>query len=117
MCRTTATAKWRCSAQESPQDDVPRWQVELGRFKRRHWGVLSRYRHVVADDVQGFAVGDEVYSMVRFFSTIDIRADEFTDYTKTPPEGVAHDIDLVLDALGGPGPFERSPVNGSRTLA
>lgn len=39
--------------------------------------------------------------MVRFFSTIDIRADEFIDYTKTPPEGVAHDIDLVLDARGG----------------
>lgn len=113
MCRTAAR---RCSAQESPQD-VPRWQVELGRFKRRHWGVLSRYRDVVADDVQGFAVGDEVYSMVRFFSTVDIRADEFIDYTKTPPEGVAHDIDLVLDALGGPGPFERSPVDGSRTLA
>jgi NADPH:quinone reductase-like Zn-dependent oxidoreductase len=29
-------------------------------------------------------------------------ADEFIDYTKTPPEDVAHDIDLVIDALGGP---------------
>jgi len=75
---------------------------------------LSRYRHVVADDVQGFPVGDEVYSMVRFFSTIDIRADEFIDYTKTPPEGVAHDIDLVLDALGGPttGRFLRTLKRG-----
>jgi len=32
----------------------------------------------------------------------DLGADEFIDYTKTPPEDVAHDIDLVIDALGGP---------------
>ncbi|WP_246129297.1 zinc-binding dehydrogenase [Verticiella sediminum] len=30
-----------------------------------------------------------------------IGADEFIDYTKTAPEDVAHDIDLVLDTLGG----------------
>ncbi|WP_206377293.1 NADP-dependent oxidoreductase [Sphingobium sp. TB-6] len=29
-------------------------------------------------------------------------ADEFIDYTKTPPEDVTHDIDLVVDAVGGP---------------
>lgn len=29
-------------------------------------------------------------------------ADEFIDYTKTSPEDVAHDVDLVIDALGGP---------------
>lgn len=29
-------------------------------------------------------------------------ADEFIDYTKSPPEDVAHDVDLVLDTLGGP---------------
>lgn len=29
-------------------------------------------------------------------------ADEFIDYTKTPPEDVADDVDLVVDALGGP---------------
>lgn len=28
--------------------------------------------------------------------------DEFIDYTKSPPEDVAHDVDLVLDTLGGP---------------
>lgn len=28
-------------------------------------------------------------------------ADDFIDYTKTPPEDVAHDVDLVLDTLGG----------------
>lgn len=28
-------------------------------------------------------------------------ADEFIDYTKSPPEDVAHDVDLVLDTLGG----------------
>ena len=29
-------------------------------------------------------------------------ADEFIDYTKSAPEDVAHDVDLVLDTLGGP---------------
>jgi NADPH:quinone reductase-like Zn-dependent oxidoreductase len=41
-------------------------------------------------------------------------ADEFTDYTKTPPEDVAHNIDLVIDALGGPsaGRFLRTLKRG-----
>jgi NADPH:quinone reductase-like Zn-dependent oxidoreductase len=29
-------------------------------------------------------------------------ADEFIDYTKTPPEAAAQNVDLVLDTLGGP---------------
>ncbi|NOU28360.1 MAG: NADP-dependent oxidoreductase, partial [Polyangiaceae bacterium] len=29
-------------------------------------------------------------------------ADDFIDYTRTPPEDVARDVDLVLDTLGGP---------------
>jgi NADPH:quinone reductase-like Zn-dependent oxidoreductase len=29
-------------------------------------------------------------------------ADEFIDYTKMSPEGVARDLDLVVDTLGGP---------------
>jgi NADPH:quinone reductase-like Zn-dependent oxidoreductase len=33
----------------------------------------------------------------------ELGADEFVDYTKTPPQDVAHDVDLVVDALGGPG--------------
>jgi NADPH:quinone reductase-like Zn-dependent oxidoreductase len=32
----------------------------------------------------------------------DLGADEFIDYTKTPAEDVVHDVDLVLDTLGGP---------------
>ncbi|PJI45520.1 MAG: NADPH:quinone reductase [Rhizobium sp.] len=32
----------------------------------------------------------------------ELGADEFIDYTKTPPEDVADDVDLVVDALGGP---------------
>jgi NADPH:quinone reductase-like Zn-dependent oxidoreductase len=32
----------------------------------------------------------------------ELGADEFIDYTKTPPEDVTHDVDLVIDALGGP---------------
>ena len=32
----------------------------------------------------------------------DLGADEFIDYTKAVPEAVAHDVDLVIDALGGP---------------
>lgn len=31
----------------------------------------------------------------------ELGADEFIDYTKTPPEDVAKDVDLVVDALGG----------------
>lgn len=31
-------------------------------------------------------------------------ADEFIDYTKTPPEDSIHDVDLVLDTLGGARP-------------
>ncbi|RFU44242.1 NADP-dependent oxidoreductase [Paraburkholderia sp. DHOC27] len=32
----------------------------------------------------------------------ELGADEFVDYTKTPPEDVIRDVDLVLDTLGGP---------------
>jgi len=32
----------------------------------------------------------------------ELGADEFIDYTTSPPEGVAHDLDLVLDTVGGP---------------
>ncbi len=32
----------------------------------------------------------------------DLGADEFIDYTKSPPEDFVHDVDLVLDAVGGP---------------
>jgi NADPH:quinone reductase-like Zn-dependent oxidoreductase len=32
----------------------------------------------------------------------DLGADEFIDYTKDRPEEVARDVDLVLDAVGGP---------------
>ncbi|WP_310784782.1 NADP-dependent oxidoreductase [Mycobacterium sp. Z3061] len=33
---------------------------------------------------------------------IDLGADKFIDYTKNRPEDVPHDVDLVLDTLGGP---------------
>lgn len=41
-------------------------------------------------------------------------ADEFIDYTKTPPEDVARDVDLVIDAVGGPttGRFLRTLKRG-----
>lgn len=44
----------------------------------------------------------------------DLGADEFIDYSKTPPEDVAHNIDLVLDTLGGPttGRFLRTLKRG-----
>ena len=32
----------------------------------------------------------------------ELGADDFIDYTRTPPEDVARDIDLVVDTLGGP---------------
>lgn len=31
----------------------------------------------------------------------ELGADEFIDYTKSTPEDIAHDVDLVLDTLGG----------------
>lgn len=41
-------------------------------------------------------------------------ADEFIDYTSSPPEDVAHDVDVVLDTLGGPttGRFLRTLKRG-----
>lgn len=44
----------------------------------------------------------------------DLGADEFIDYTKTPPEDVAHDVDLVIDSVGGPttGRFLRTLKRG-----
>lgn len=32
----------------------------------------------------------------------ELGADEFIDYTKSAPEDVVHDVDLVVDTLGGP---------------
>lgn len=44
----------------------------------------------------------------------ELGADEFIDYTKRPPEDVAHDVDLVVDTLGGPttGRFLRTLKRG-----
>jgi NADPH:quinone reductase-like Zn-dependent oxidoreductase len=44
----------------------------------------------------------------------ELGADEFIDYTKSLPEDVAHDINLVLDTLGGPttGRFLRTLKRG-----
>ncbi len=44
----------------------------------------------------------------------ELGADEFIDYTKTPPEDAVHDVDLVLDTLGGPttGRFLRTLKRG-----
>ncbi len=44
----------------------------------------------------------------------DLGANKFIDYGKTPPEEVAHDVDLVIDAVGGPnsGRFLRTLKRG-----
>lgn len=44
----------------------------------------------------------------------DLGADGFIDYTSSPPEDVAHDVDVVLDTLGGPttGRFLRTLKRG-----
>ncbi len=44
----------------------------------------------------------------------DLGAEEFIDYTKSPAEDVAYDVDLVLDTLGGPttGRFLRTLKRG-----
>ncbi len=40
----------------------------------------------------------------------ELGADEFIDYTKDRPEEVAHDVDLVLDTVGGPESRRLLPV-------
>lgn len=44
----------------------------------------------------------------------DLGADEFIDYTRTTPENVVHDVDLVIDSVGGPttGRFLRTLKRG-----
>lgn len=44
----------------------------------------------------------------------ELGADEFIDYTMSPPEDVVHDLDLVIDSLGGPttGRFLRTLKRG-----
>lgn len=44
----------------------------------------------------------------------DLGADEFIDYTKTTPEDVVRDVDLVIDSVGGPttGRFLRTLKRG-----
>lgn len=44
----------------------------------------------------------------------ELGADQFIDYTRSSPEDVAHDVDLVLDTLGGPtsGRFLRTLKRG-----
>lgn len=44
----------------------------------------------------------------------EIGADEFIDYTQVKPEDVAHDVDVVLDTVGGPstGRFMRTLKRG-----
>jgi len=44
----------------------------------------------------------------------ELGADQFIDYTKGPPEDIVHDLDLVLDTLGGPntGRFLRTLKRG-----
>ncbi|MFS0907306.1 NADP-dependent oxidoreductase [Priestia aryabhattai] len=44
----------------------------------------------------------------------ELGADEFIDYTKSTPEDIAHNVDLVLDTLGGPttGRFLRTLKRG-----
>ncbi|MFF0435476.1 NADP-dependent oxidoreductase [Streptomyces sp. NPDC004327] len=33
---------------------------------------------------------------------LDLGAERFVDYTRTPPEELAHDVDLLIDTVGGP---------------
>ncbi|MCC2613360.1 NADP-dependent oxidoreductase [Neorhizobium petrolearium] len=63
---------------------------------------ISGVVEAVSDDVQGFAVGDEVYSMVRFFSVGESRA--YAQYVSVPvqdlalkPRGIDH-----VQAAGAP---------------
>lgn len=48
----------------------------------------------------------------------ELGADQFIDYIEAPPEEVAHDVDLVLDTVGGPttGRFLRTLKRGGTLL-
>jgi NADPH:quinone reductase-like Zn-dependent oxidoreductase len=73
---------------------VGHFAVQLAKWKRAHVIAVASSAH---------------QSFLR-----EIGADEFIDYTKTRPEDTAHDIDLVLDTVGGPaaGRFLRTLKRG-----
>jgi NADPH:quinone reductase-like Zn-dependent oxidoreductase len=56
-----------------------------------------------------------VASGTQEFFLRELGADEFIDYAKSAPEDVAHDVDIVLDTLGGPttGRFLRTLKRGA----
>ncbi|AWN15795.1 NADP-dependent oxidoreductase [Salinisphaera sp. LB1] len=60
---------------------VGHFAVQLAKLKGAHVVAVASGRHE---------------SLLR-----ELGADEFIDYTQRPPEDVAHDIDLVVDAVGG----------------
>ena len=60
---------------------VGHFAVQLAKWKGAHVIAVASGKHE---------------AMLREFG-----ADEFIDYTKTSPESVVHDVDLVLDAVGG----------------
>ncbi|WP_440409589.1 NADP-dependent oxidoreductase [Neorhizobium petrolearium] len=63
---------------------------------------ISGVVEAVSDDVQGFAVGDEVYSMVRFFSVGESRA--YAQYVSVPVQDLALKSERVdhIQAAGAP---------------
>jgi NADPH:quinone reductase-like Zn-dependent oxidoreductase len=61
---------------------VGHFAVQLAKWKRAHVIAVASGRHE---------------ALLR-----ELGADVYIDYTKMPPESAAHDVDLVVDALGGP---------------
>ena len=107
----------------APMSLLTAWQymIELGHNEqnplqpKRHEPVPLEGRRVLVNGAAGgvghFAVQLAKWKGARVIGVAsgkneaflrDLGADEFIDYTKTKPEDVVHDIDLVVDAVGGP---------------
>lgn len=109
-------------AAAAPMSLLTAWQflVDLGHDvpsplqPQRHRPVPLAGKHVLVNGAAGgvghFAVQVAKQQGARVLAVASggheellrgLGADEFIDYTRTPPEEVARDLDLVVDALGG----------------
>jgi NADPH:quinone reductase-like Zn-dependent oxidoreductase len=119
----------------APMAGLTAWQflIELGHKEpnpfqpERHYPVPLNGKTVLVNGAAGgvghFAVQLAKWKGARVIAVAsgthesflrELGADQFIDYTKSPPEDVAQDVDLVLDTLGGPttGRFLRTLKRG-----
>lgn len=122
-------------AAAAPMAGLTAWQylIELGHEQpnplqaERHRPVSLRGRKVLVNGAAG-GVGHLALQVAKWQGAHviavasgahesflrELGADEFIDYTRTPPEDVVRDVDLVVDTLGGPttGRFLRTLKRG-----